>query len=1081
MLPVQMATCPDFSCRYDHGRGDCRSRRRWEHRLGDHCHMPETTAEIVARLARSTPGVTEATIQSDVRSLILSSHLNLTEREVAEPVSLEAQVGEGTRKRIDIEVSTTVIEVKKDLDAGQTLEDAEVQLAEYVHRRVRQTGARFYGILTDGHTWRLYIPEVADGQGLSYVSQVRIKSVTDEHRLLDWLGAILSRVENVYPTPALIGLALGADSPAYLADRATLRALYEPSASDPETRLKHELWAKLLTTAFGEDFDDDTDLFIDHTLLVLTAEIIAHAVLGFDVSKAGTLTPADLASGAQFSKARVAGVVESDFFDWPLRVDGGAEFVAALAHRLSRFDWGDVDHDVLKHVYESVVTSETRQQLGEYYTPDWLAQMMIDELDYVPLEAHVLDASCGSGTFLFHAVRRHLEAAEDAGISNRDALDDVVTKVYGMDIHPVAVALARVTYILAIGTGRLRRDRGPISIPVFIGDSLQWEQSKNLFADADSVNIPTSGSHILSEGEGLLLDDALRIPVSVMRDTQRFDTIISRISDQVLTYEPPKSDGENLTKAVLSFKKNLARVLGPNKFTDDELDALVDTGARMYELELTGRNHIWSYYVRNLIRPVWLSMPQNRVDVLIGNPPWLRYNKMNGWMQKKFLEHSKDHNLLSGALGASGRDLATLFVVRACELYLVDGGEFAYVMPHSALTRKPSAGFRAGKWAMRSGVKDIARSAQFSSTWDLQKATTGFPITSGVIFGSASTRGPRAMPVVVTAFTGRFSPPSQPWEKVRDKIAITASNLSQIAAGDLPKSPYGARFRQGAILVPRRLLWAEEVDAGPLGTAGSLVPLQSRVSTIDKDPWKIDPIQESVDRRFVFRGYLGEHLLPFRTLEPGKVVLPIRDGKLLTPTQALNEQGLSGWWRKAENYWAKHKKTGTKDDLAERVDYHGQLSAQLEVKSQYLVMYPKSGNNIAATYVEYDQDIMVDHKAYWMPTDSLGEARYITGILNSQAIADRVAPLQAVGLFGARDFDKYVFAIPFGAFDAANAEHNQFVELVERAEEIATDVDLSGRKTFQAKRKAIRAALDDNGVGRQLEALALIILPEVEV
>ena len=291
--------------------------------------MPETTAEIVARLARSTPGVTEATIQSDVRSLILSSHLNLTEREVAEPVSLEAQVGEGTRKRIDIEVSTTVIEVKKDLDAGQTLEDAEVQLAEYVHRRVRQTGARFYGILTDGHTWRLYIPEVADGQGLSYVSQVRIKSVTDEHRLLDWLGAILSRVENVYPTPALIGLALGADSPAYLADRATLRALYESSASDPETRLKHELWAKLLTTAFGEDFDDDTDLFIDHTLLVLTAEIIAHAVLGFDVSKAGTLTPADLASGAQFSKARVAGVVESDFFDWPLRVDGGAEFVAA--------------------------------------------------------------------------------------------------------------------------------------------------------------------------------------------------------------------------------------------------------------------------------------------------------------------------------------------------------------------------------------------------------------------------------------------------------------------------------------------------------------------------------------------------------------------------------------------------------------------------------------------------------------------------------------------------------------------------------------------------------------------------------
>lgn len=1046
--------------------------------------MPETTAEIVARLARRTSGITEATIQADVRSLILTSRLNLDEQDVTDPVSLEAQVGDGTRKRIDVEVSTTVIEVKKNLDAGQTLPDAEEQLAEYVHRRVRQTGARFYGILTDGRRWRLYVPEVADGQGLDFVSEIVSSGAADEHRLLDWLGAVLSRVENVYPTPERIGLALGADSPAYLADRSTLRALYESSASNPETLLKHELWAKLLTTAFGEDFDDDTDLFIDHTLLVLTAEIIAHAVLGFDVSKSGPLSPEDLASGAQFARSQVAGVVESDFFDWPLLVDGGAEFVAALAHRLSRFDWGHVDHDVLKHVYESVVTPETRQQLGEYYTPDWLAQKMIEELGYDPLGSRVLDASCGSGTFIFHAVRRHLEASDAAGVPNREALDDVVTKVYGMDIHPVAVALARVTYILAIGTERLRQDRGPISIPVFIGDSLQWEQSKHLFADADTVNIPTSGSHILSEGEGLLLDDALRIPVSVMRDTHRFDAIIARISDQVLTYTPPKSVSENLTVKVKAFKKNLARVLDTYKLTDDELESLVESGARMYELQLTGRNHIWSYYVRNLIRPVWLSMPQNRVDVLLGNPPWLRYNKMNGWMQKKFLQHSKDHNLLSGPLGASGRDLSTLFVVRACELYLTDGGSFAYVMPHSALTRKPSAGFRTGKWAIRSGIDDntkIARSARFEQTWDLQKVTTGFPITSGVVFGTTSTGSARPMPMEVTAFSGRLNPPSQPWEQVRQKIKIGTANLAQISVDDLPKSPYGARFRQGAILVPRRLMWVEEVDAGPLGTAGSLVPVQSRVSTQDKDPWKIDPIQESVDRRFVYRGYLGEHVLPYRTLEPGRVVLPVKDGALLTPEQALNEHGLSDWWRRAEDYWAERKKPGTKYDLAERIDFHGQLSAQIGVKATYFVLYPQSGNNLAAAYVSNDGHTCIEHKAYWMPTDSLSEARYLTGILNSTTLVERVRPLQAVGLFGARDFDKYVFSVPFGLFDAGNAQHVEFVSLVEQAEAIAAGVDLSGAKTFQAKRKAIRKALDADGVGAQLEELALSILPEIDL
>ena len=144
-------------------------------------------------------------------------------------------------------------------------------------------------------------------------------------------------------------------------------------------------------------------------------------------------------------------------------------------------------------------------------------------------------------------------------------------------------------------------------------------------------------------------------------------------------------------------------------------------------------------------------------------------------------------------------------------------------------------------------------------------------------------------------------------------------------------------------------------------------------------------------------------------------------------------------------------------------------------------MYPKSGNNIAATYVEDDGRSVVDHSAYWMRAGSLAEARYLTGVLNSEAIVERVRPLQAVGLFGARHFDKYVFSIPFGLYDENDEAHVEFVGLVEQAEEVAAGVDLSGCRTFQAKRKAIRAAIDERGVGEQLEELALCILPEVTV
>src|SRR5690606_27711204 len=127
-----------------------------------------------------------------------------------------------------------------------------------------------------------------------------------------------------------------------------------------------------------------------------------------------------------------------------------------------------------KVLYESVIAPETRKKQGEYYTPDWLAEKMVSDVLTDPLNQRALDPSCGSGTFLFHAVRRYLTAAETEGRPLRDALDAVSDHVAGIDLHPVAVALARVTYLLAIGRDRLTSgERGEIRVPVYLGDSVQ--------------------------------------------------------------------------------------------------------------------------------------------------------------------------------------------------------------------------------------------------------------------------------------------------------------------------------------------------------------------------------------------------------------------------------------------------------------------------------------------------------------------------------------------------------------------------------------------------------------------------------
>jgi hypothetical protein len=305
-------------------------------------------------------------------------------------------------------------------------------------------------------------------------------------------------------------------------DRATLANLYSHHRNNPTVQVKRKLWSRLLLSALGTQFNDDDDLFIDHTLLVNTSEIIAHAVLGLNVP---SLLPATLLGGNKFAEASVFGVVESDFFDWVVEVDGGEAFIRTLAKRLMRFVWGDVEQDILKILYENFIGTETRKKLGEYYTPDWLAEVIVSEAVKEPLTTRVLDPSCGSGTFLFHAVRRYIAAGEAEGQGIAKLLTGVTRHVVGMDLHPVAVTLARVTYILAIGRDKLTDPRrGDIHIPVYLGDSFQWrEQNRDLFS-AGNLTIRT-------DEEQSTADSDLVFPDALLDDAGKFDQLVNELAD----------------------------------------------------------------------------------------------------------------------------------------------------------------------------------------------------------------------------------------------------------------------------------------------------------------------------------------------------------------------------------------------------------------------------------------------------------------------------------------------------------------------------------------------------------------------
>jgi hypothetical protein len=173
-----------------------------------------------------------------------------------------------------------VFEVKRDLRTGNVRDEAVSQLAGYVAGRAATMQQRYVGVLTDGAEWHLY--HLTDG-ALALVSSFTLEPRSpDADGLCVWLEGVPKTAEKITPTPREIAVRLGADSPAHALDSSDLTALYEANRALPTVKLKRELWAKLLTTALGTAFSDEDRLFVEHTLLVATAEIISHALVSFD-------------------------------------------------------------------------------------------------------------------------------------------------------------------------------------------------------------------------------------------------------------------------------------------------------------------------------------------------------------------------------------------------------------------------------------------------------------------------------------------------------------------------------------------------------------------------------------------------------------------------------------------------------------------------------------------------------------------------------------------------------------------------------------------------------------------------------
>jgi len=200
-----------------------------------------------------------------------------------------------------------------------------------------------------------------------------------------------------------------------------------------------------------KDFDFLAFFFALDTYYAILMKLLAYQVVGFYTLKNIVGLPLEaweeldtdtlrnkveeLEEGGIFHSLGIRNFLEGDLLSWYLN-DWNKEIefaIRTIIERLNQYDpqtmelLPDETRDIFKRLYQFLVPKQIRHDLGEYYTPDWLAERCLNQLGYgekVPdlLKLRLLDPGCGSGTFPILAIKRAREHARLNKVSPAETL-----------------------------------------------------------------------------------------------------------------------------------------------------------------------------------------------------------------------------------------------------------------------------------------------------------------------------------------------------------------------------------------------------------------------------------------------------------------------------------------------------------------------------------------------------------------------------------------------------------------------------------------------------------------------------------
>jgi hypothetical protein len=300
-----------------------------------------------------------------------------------------------------------------------------------------------------------------------------------------------------------------------------IRALYEAisATDDAKALMLFRQWKVFLREACGIDVNNSVDkikkladiygvpvtgtlraaelLYAVHSYYAIFTKLLAAKTVAFRhrvVSPFWRMPKAlssaklhqtieELESGNLLRCLNISNFLDGDLFAWYVAAWSKPieRFVRDMVARLDSYDAGtlsedrDGSRDLVKLLYQQLFPRNLRRDLGEFYTPDWLAEHVLAESGYAgDPDKRLLDPACGSGTFLVMAINRvrrwYDKNRAQCQFDEVELCRRILANVIGFDLNPLAVMAARTNYLVAIRDliGRVEK----VEIPIYLCDSI---------------------------------------------------------------------------------------------------------------------------------------------------------------------------------------------------------------------------------------------------------------------------------------------------------------------------------------------------------------------------------------------------------------------------------------------------------------------------------------------------------------------------------------------------------------------------------------------------------------------------------